>query len=69
MSATYQDTISIAQAARQADDVHPNTVRDWIRRGYVDSVLTPLGKVVVRESLEEFLRARSQDGDSKTLSR
>jgi len=52
-------TLTIAEAARQAA-MHPNSLRYWIERGHVEAVTTPLGRVIVRESLEEFLRNRTQ---------
>ena len=59
MIAEMTQTISIAEAARRAG-MHPNTLRYWIQRRCLETVGTPLGRVVVRESLDEFLRDREQ---------
>jgi len=55
-------TISIARAAREAG-VHVNTVRRWIDGGHVAVVPTVYGRMVLMESLEEFLRNRAQEAD------
>ena len=59
MLAELTHTVTIAEAGRRAG-VHVNSIRNWIERGHVEVVATPLGRVVVRESLEEFLRNRTQ---------
>jgi len=58
MLAELSHTITIAEGARQAG-FSANAMRYWIARGHVQVVATPLGRVIVRESLEEFLRSRS----------
>jgi len=59
MLAELNSTITIAEAARQAG-FSANAMRYWIRRGQVDAINTPLGRLIVRESLEEFLRDRAE---------
>jgi transposase-like protein len=63
-----QSTTTIAEGARQAG-VSPNAVRKWIRAGHIEAVPTPLGKLVVRESLNEYLRDRAQVGEKAIASR
>lgn len=59
MVAQLANTITIAEAARRLS-LSPTTMRYWIRRGQVETISTPLGKLVVTESLEEFRRNRSE---------
>ena len=65
---TNTDAATIAEAARRGG-VHVNTVRKWIDRGHLQVVATPLGRVIVRESLEDFLRDRAQVEDKAIASR
>lgn len=57
---THTDAATIAEAARRGG-VHVNTVRKWIDRGHLQVVATPLGRVIIRESLEQLLRDRAQE--------
>ncbi len=52
-------TISISDAARRAG-MTPNGLRYWLEREQVETIKTPLGRVIVQESLEAFLRNRTQ---------
>ena len=62
LSVDPQETITIAEAGRRAGVV-PNTVRQWIAAGKVKSVPTPLGRLVVTGSLEEYVRIRQREGE------
>lgn len=64
----FAGTITIAEAARLSG-VHPNSLRYWINRGDVETVPTPLGKLVVRESLNEYLRTREEPREQPTVKR
>lgn len=67
MIAQLADTITIAESARAAQ-LAPQTLRYHIRRGQIETVMTPLGRLVIRQSLENFLRNRAQQAEeSKTL--
>jgi len=52
-----ETTITIAEGARRVD-ISANGLRHWIRKGELDVVPTPLGNLVVKRSLEEFLKQR-----------
>ena len=51
-------TVTIAEAARRMR-ITPNGLRYWIERGRIETVPTPLGRLVVEESLSAFLRERA----------
>jgi hypothetical protein len=68
MTTDLTHTISIASAARHAA-IHPNAVRDWLRRGLVEGVRTPLGTVVVANSLEAYLQRRKHRGLCAAIAR
>jgi len=53
-------TMTIAEAARRAD-MHPNSLRYWIERGVLKTHATPLGRLVDRQSFEDFVSARKAD--------
>ena len=59
MVTQMMETITISEAARLGC-MTPNGLRYWIERGAIETVRTPLGRVVVRESFEGFLRNRTQ---------
>jgi len=59
MIAEFTRTMSIADAARRAD-MTPNGLRWHIDRGQVETIRTPLGRVIVRESFEAFLSRRAE---------
>jgi len=68
MVAELADTMTISEAARYSA-MTPNGLRYWIERGEVETIRTPLGRVVVRESFESFLRNRAQEADTAIASR
>ncbi len=68
MATDLTKTISIAAAARQAA-VHPNSVRDWLRRGLVEGVRTPIGTVIVSRSLDAYLQRREQNAAREVVAR
>lgn len=67
MAVELTDTITIAEAARRCG-VHPNSVRDWAAQGRIETISTPLGKLVISTSLEAF-RQRRADKAKETPSR
>ncbi len=67
MTAKMAHCLTIAEAARRAE-MHPNNLRYWMRRGAVETVQTPLGRVVVRDSLEEFVKLRADQRHATTRS-
>ncbi len=64
---TQADVVTIAAAAR-ATGAHTNTIRSWIARGDLQAVQTPLGRVVLKESLDAFLAIRAER-QSETVER
>ena len=58
MTAT-RPTVTIAEGARRAG-MTANGLRYWISRGAVSTVPTPLGRVVVKDSLDRFLESRKE---------
>lgn len=70
MLAELSGTTTIAESARRAH-LSPQTLRYHIKRGQIETVMTPLGRLVIRKSLEEFLqnRAGAAREDSETPSR
>ncbi len=61
MDLQFADTVTIADGARQAR-LSPHTLRYHIKRGQIETMMTPLGRLVIRESLETFLRSREHAG-------
>ena len=59
MIAELTSMMSIADAARRAD-MTPNGLRWHIERGQIETIRTPLGRVIVRDSFEAFLRSRAE---------
>jgi predicted site-specific integrase-resolvase len=53
------DTLRIVDAAKEAGYT-PNGLRYWIGNGTIATVRTPLGRLVIRESLQEFLESRAE---------
>ncbi len=53
------DTLRIVDAAKEAGYT-PNGLRYWIGNGTIATVRTPLGRLVLRESLQEFLESRAE---------
>jgi len=49
--------VSISEASRRAH-ISPNGIRYWIRRGQIETLKTPLGRVVAVDSLDLFLKGR-----------
>lgn len=49
--------VTIAESARRLG-ITPNGLRYWIRRGHIETVATPLGRVVLAESLRAFIASR-----------
>lgn len=54
-----QRTITIAEAARKVG-ITPNGLRHWIAKGEIDTITTPLGRIVVEVALDEFLQRRRE---------
>ncbi len=59
MIETDAATTTIDEAVRRLD-MSPNGLRYWIRRGRIRTVVTPLGRVVLEESLREFTALRGK---------
>ncbi len=64
---TVEPVITIARAAREAG-MTTNGMRYHLERGRVETQQTPLGRVVVRKSLEQFLEGR-EIGHKEAVSR
>ncbi len=60
MLAELAQTTTIAEGARMAG-LAPQTLRYHIRRGQIETVMTPLGRLILRNSLEKFLRSRADE--------
>lgn len=52
-------TTTIVDAAKQLQ-IHPNSVRYFLDRGRLDAVVTPLGRVVVQESIDRLRVEREE---------
>ena len=57
-------TMSVSQAARLAG-VTPAAVRQWLRQGRLSAGETPLGRLIPRRELEQFIAARERAGTVK----
>jgi len=57
MAVEMKDTITIAEAARKTG-ITSNGLRHWIFKGDIETIETPLGKLVVAKSFDEFLEER-----------
>jgi len=60
MLAELAQTTTIAEGARMAG-LTPQTMRYHIRRGQIETVMTPLGRLVMRKSLAKFLERRAAE--------
>ncbi len=61
MIATQEQSVMTIAEAAQLAHMTRNGLRYWVDRGHIRVVFTPYGRLVVRESFEEFLRQRAAD--------